>query len=196
MTCLCFAICTSVGGRMSHTICMWHVHPLHMRMHFDMHVQIILQMCSWHTTSLCINICNAHAHTQTHTHTHTHTHNTHTHLHTSTCTIYMYTCTHLHILLVLWCGVTWQWSNISFVLAQWGTTALLRAAEGRSVPLVRALLEDYNSTLDEVNEVSCSSNVRCYLMTTSEVFLVACSLQLWVPLYICKPMCTHTTHKC
>ena len=40
----CFAICTSVGGRMSHAICMWHVHPLHMRMRFVMYIQIILQM--------------------------------------------------------------------------------------------------------------------------------------------------------
>jgi len=29
---------------MSHTICMWHVHPLHMRMRFVMYLQIILQM--------------------------------------------------------------------------------------------------------------------------------------------------------
>ena len=43
---------------------------------------------------------------------------------------------------------------------------------------MRALLEDYGSTLDEVNEVNCSSNVRCYLVTMSEVCLVACSVQL------------------
>ena len=65
---------TSVGGRMSHAICMWHVHPLDMRMHFVMHIQIILQMCFWHPTSLCINIRNTHPHTHTYTHTHTHTH--------------------------------------------------------------------------------------------------------------------------
>ena len=63
-------------------------------------------------------------------------------------------------------------------LAQWDCTALLRAAEGSSVPLVRALLEDYGSSVDEVTEVSCSSNVRCYLMTMSEVCLVACSVQV------------------
>ena len=39
------------------------------------------------------------------------------------------------------------------VLTQWGTTVLLRAAYGGSVPLVRALLEEYGSTLDEVDEV-------------------------------------------
>ena len=64
------------------------------------------------------------------------------------------------------------------VLTQWGNTALLRAAHGGSVPLVRALLEEYGSTLDEVDVVSCSSNVRCYLVPMSEVCLVACSVQL------------------
>ena len=64
------------------------------------------------------------------------------------------------------------------VLAQWGNTVLLRATQGGSVPLVRALLQEYGSTLDEVNEVSCSSNVRCYLVTMSLVYLVACSVQL------------------
>ena len=44
--------------------------------------------------------------------------------------------------------------------------------------MVRMLLEDYGSTLDEVDEASCSSNVRCYLVTMSEVCLVACSVQL------------------
>ena len=42
----------------------------------------------------------------------------------------------------------------TFVLAQWGTTILLRAAYGGSVPLVRALLEDYGSSVDELTEVS------------------------------------------
>ena len=56
------------------------------------------------------------------------------------------------------------------VLAQWGNTALLRAAYGGSVSVVRALLEDYGSSVDEVNEVSHSSNVRCYLVTKSGVF--------------------------
>ena len=43
---------------------------------------------------------------------------------------------------------------------------------------MRALLEEYGSTLDEVDVVSCSSNVRCYLVPMSEVCLVACSVQL------------------
>ena len=43
---------------------------------------------------------------------------------------------------------------------------------------MRALLEDYGSSVDEVDEVRCSSNVRCYLVTVSEVGLVACSVQL------------------
>ena len=42
----------------------------------------------------------------------------------------------------------------TFVLAQCGCTAFLRAAFGGSVPLVRALLEDYGSSLDELTEVS------------------------------------------
>ena len=42
----------------------------------------------------------------------------------------------------------------TFVLAQFGFTALLRAAYGGSVPLVRALLEDYSSSVDELTEVS------------------------------------------
>ena len=58
-------LCTSVGGRMSHVIYMWQVHPLHMRMRFIMHIQIIVQMYSWHPTSLCINICNISTHTHT-----------------------------------------------------------------------------------------------------------------------------------
>ena len=57
---------------MSHDICMWHVHPLHTYecMSFVMHVQIILQMYSWHPTSICINIHNTHVHTYMHTHLH------------------------------------------------------------------------------------------------------------------------------
>ena len=43
---------------------------------------------------------------------------------------------------------------------------------------MRALLEEYGSSVDEVNDVSCSSNVRCYIVTMSEVCLVACSAQL------------------
>ena len=42
----------------------------------------------------------------------------------------------------------------TFVLAQWGFTALLRAVDGGNVPLVRALLEDYGSSVDELTEVS------------------------------------------
>ena len=100
-----------------------------------------------------------HMYTRTHTHTHTHLHN---------------------ILFVLWCGVVQYDSTPLFplFLAQWDCTALLRAAEGGSVPLVRALLEEYGSSVDEVTEVSCSSNVRCYQVTMSEVCLVAGSVQL------------------
>ena len=58
--------CTSVGGRMSHVIYMWQVHPLHMRIRFIMHIQIIVQMYSWHLASLCINIRNIYLHTHTH----------------------------------------------------------------------------------------------------------------------------------
>ena len=68
--------------------------------------------------------------------------------------------------------------TLLLVRAKWGNTALLRAAEGGSVPLVRMLLEEYGSSVDEVNEVSSSSNVRCYLVTMSEVCLVACPVQL------------------
>ena len=39
-------------------------------------------------------------------------------------------------------------------LAQDGNTALLVAAYGGSVEVVRMLLEEYNSSLDEVNDVS------------------------------------------
>ena len=54
-----------------------------------------------------------------------------------------------------------QFSSISrFVLTQWGTTALLKAAYGGSVQLVRMLLEEFNSSLDEVSNVSVSSNVH------------------------------------
>ena len=41
-----------------------------------------------------------------------------------------------------------------FVLAQFGNMALLTAAFGGSVPLVRALLEDYGSSVEELTEVS------------------------------------------
>ena len=52
------------------------------------------------------------------------------------------------------------------VLAKLGNTALLLAAFGGSVPLVRMLLEDYASTLDEVDEVSvtCSVEVLRFIM--------------------------------
>ena len=54
-----------------------------------------------------------------------------------------------------------QLSSISpFVLTQWGNTALLRAAYSGSVQLVRMLLEEFNSSLDEVTNVSVSSNVH------------------------------------
>ena len=40
--------------------------------------------------------------------------------------------------------------------------------------MVRMLLEDYSSSVDEVNEVSFPLiNVRCYLVTMSEVCLAA-----------------------
>ena len=137
MSHLCFAICTSVGGRMSHAICMWHVHPLDMRMHFVMHIQIILQMYSWYPIFLCINIRNTHVHTHTHTFTYS------------------------------FCIGVVQYDSAPtlLILVQWGSTVLLRAAYGGSVPLVRALLEDYGSSVDEVDEVSCSSNVKCYRVT-------------------------------
>ena len=48
-----------------------------------------------------------------------------------------------------------QWyTQTLFVLAQWGHTALLTAVYGGSVPLVTALLDDYSSSVDELNEVS------------------------------------------
>ena len=51
------------------------------------------------------------------------------------------------------------------MLAQWGCTALLRAAYGGNVSLVRMLMEEFDCSLDEVGEVSMISNVRCYLVT-------------------------------
>ena len=94
---------------------------------------------------------------------------------TCTHTVDMYTRTHTFTYsFVLYDSVP----GFLLVLAQWGNTALLKAAYGGSVPLVRTLLEDYGSSVDEVNEVSCYSNVRCYLVTMSEVCLVACSVQL------------------
>ena len=56
----------------------------------------------------------------------------------------------------------WTWFAPMFllVLAQVGYTALLRAAFSGSVPVVRMLLEEYGSTIDEVNEVSVTSNVE------------------------------------
>ena len=55
--------------------------------------------------------------------------------------------------------------TLPLVLAQWGTTALLRAAEGGNVSLVRMLMEEFDCLLDEVNEVSVISNSRCYTVT-------------------------------
>ena len=135
---------------MSHTICMWHGHPLHMCRHLCTYVRTNHQMYSWHPTSLYINICNAHVHTHTH--------------------IYM-------LRIKVWCEYD-SAPTLPLILAQWGCTVLLRAAKSGCVPLVRALLEDYGSLVDEMNEVSCSTNVRCYLVTVSEVCLVACSVQL------------------
>ena len=42
----------------------------------------------------------------------------------------------------------------SYSLAQRGNTALLIAAYGGSIELVRMLLEEFNSSLDEVSNVS------------------------------------------
>ena len=63
------------------------------------------------------------------------------------------------------------------VLAQWGNTVLLLAAYGGSVPLVRMLLEDYGSTLDEVTEVSVTCNVEVlrFVMIPFVVHPQACS---------------------
>ena len=54
--------------------------------------------------------------------------------------------------------------TLPLVLAQWGTTALLRTAYGGNVSLVRMLTEEFDRSLDEVNEVSVISNMRCYLV--------------------------------
>ena len=51
--------------------------------------------------------------------------------------------------------------TLLLVLAQWGNTVLLVAASSGSVPLVRMLLKDYGSTLDEVNKVSVTLMLRC-----------------------------------
>ena len=50
--------------------------------------------------------------------------------------------------------MTQRYTQTLFVLAQLGLTALLRAAYGGSVPVVRMLLEDYGSSVDELTEVS------------------------------------------
>ena len=62
-----FPFYTSVGGRMSTAICMWHVHPLHMHMSFVMHIQIVLKMYSWHPTFFCIIIRNMYTCTHAYT---------------------------------------------------------------------------------------------------------------------------------
>ena len=49
----------------------------------------------------------------------------------------------------------YQYSSTFFSLhMQWGNTALLRAAYGGNVNLVRMLLEEFDSSLDELNTVS------------------------------------------
>ena len=55
--------------------------------------------------------------------------------------------------------------TLPLVLAQWGTTALLGAAYSGNVSLVRMLMEEFDCSVNEVDEVSVISNVRCYLVT-------------------------------
>ena len=56
-------------------------------------------------------------------------------------------------------------------LAQWGNTALLVATNSGNVSLVRMLLKESHSSLDEVNTVSVyiCSNVQYYLVTPFEL---------------------------
>ena len=68
---------------------------------------------------------------QSHTHTHTQA-RTHTHIFAHVCTVIL---------------------SLNF-LAQLGSTALLLASLGGSVKVVRMLLEEFNSSLDEVDNVS------------------------------------------
>ena len=75
---------------------------------------------------------------QSHTHTHTHT-RTHAHTHTSS---HMYVRQYSTAILSL------------TAVAQDGSTALLLASYNGSVELVRMLYEEFNSSLDEVNNVS------------------------------------------
>ena len=74
-----------------------------------------------------------------HTHTHTNTHAHHTPL---IFTHVQYVCQHSTVILSL------------NSLAQVGYTALLLASYGGSVEVVRMLLEEFNNSLDQVNNVS------------------------------------------
>ena len=65
--------------------------------------------------------------------------------------------------------------------------------------LVRMLMEEFDCSLDAVDEVSVISNVTCYLVTAFEVCLIFYFYNVNCvnhPVYICicTPMCT--THTC
>ena len=71
--------------------------------------------------------------------------------------------------------------SLLFVLAQYMYTALLRAAQGGSVTLVRLLLEKYGSSVDEAEKVS-TEVLPTYVVTASEMCSVL-SVKL-CPVYI------------
>ena len=66
--------------------------------------------------------------------------------------------------------------TLLLVLAQWGNTVLLVAVSSDSVPLVKMLLEDYGSTLDEVNKVSVTSNVEVLRFVMIHLFCTCTSM--------------------
>ena len=80
-----------------------------------------------------------------------HTHNKY--ICTPAC-IHVHTCTFTHKVYIN------QYLKISPLLAQWGATALLSAAFGGSGLLGKTLLEDFNSSLDEVANVSVNGDVQ------------------------------------
>ena len=110
---------------------------------------------------LCVHAQHTHAHTHTHTRTHTHTH----------------TCIHVHACMHILTQCILVYSNISPLPAQWGATALLSAAFGGSVLVGKMLLEDFNSTLDEVANVSvcppiCGVTQRQHLMCDQTMLII------------------------
>ena len=118
---------------------------------------------------MCIYAWSVHIHWHAYACTHTHTHtcmHTHAYTHEHTTHTYTHTCTYTHLYQVIWTSSNLYTHmhvhnavHIPF-LAQWGFTALLRAAYHGQAEVVRMLKDEFSCSLEEVENVSMYHSMR------------------------------------